>query len=97
MFKEEEKEKEEEEEEEDEDEEEEDDDEDEEDDDDEDEDEEAIAEQAATVAELETDLQQLLETKEELLAEVSSLIWCGSFFEFLVHFFCSRNQKVNQD
>ena len=97
MFKEEEKEKEEEEEEEDEDEEEEDDDEDEEDDDDEDEDEEAIAEQAATVAELETDLQQLLETKEELLAEVSSLIWCGLFFEFLVHFFCSRNQKVNQD
>ena len=97
MFKEEEKEKEEEEEEEDEDEEEEDDDEDEEDDDDEDEDEEAIAEQAATVAELETYLQQLLQTKEELLAEVSSLIWCGSFFEFLVHFFCSRNQKVNQD
>ena len=97
MFKEEEKEKEEEE---DEDEEEEDDDEDEEDDDDdedEDEDEEAIAEQAATVAELETYLQQLLQTKEELLAEVSSLIWCGSFFEFLVHFFCSRNQKVNQD
>ena len=97
MFKEEKEKEDEDEEDEDEEEEEEDDDEDEEDDDDEDEDEEAIAEQAATVAELETDLQQLLETKEELLADVSSLIWCGSFFEFLVHFFCSRNQKVNQD
>ena len=100
MFKEEKEKEDEDEEDEDEEEEEEDDDEDEEDDDDdedEDEDEEAIAEQAATVAELETYLQQLLQTKEELLAEVSSLIWCGSFFEFLVHFFCSRNQKVNQD
>ena len=93
MFKEEEEKKEEEEEDDDDDEE----DEDEEDDDDEDDDDEDIAEQAATVADLVTDLLQLLDTKEELLAEVSSLIWCGSVFEFLVHFFCSRNQKVNQD
>ena len=32
-----------------------------------------------------------------LTSEVSSLIWCGLVFEFLVHFFCCRNQKVNQD
>ena len=32
-----------------------------------------------------------------LWTEVSSLIRCDSVFEFLVHFFCYRNQKVNQD
>ena len=29
--------------------------------------------------------------------EVSSLIWCGLVFEFLVLFFSCRHQKVNQD
>ena len=30
-------------------------------------------------------------------SQVSSLIWCGLVFEFWVHFFCCRNQNVNQD
>ena len=33
----------------------------------------------------------------ETKPEVSSLIRCDLVFEFLVHFFCHRNQKVNQD